>query len=126
MAQRLVFERSNEIGCYAILTNTYALVAAGAPAKFVQEIEESLNYSLPLVETSCAGLNLIGRMFAGNSHGLIVPNCTTDDELNHLKSNLPKSVQVTRVDENLSALGNHVSCNDYLAIINPDLQEETE
>jgi translation initiation factor 6 len=60
-------------------------------------------------------------MLAGNKNGLIVPNSTTDTELQHLKNSLPDAVHVQRVEERLSALGNVVACNDYVALVHPDL-----
>ncbi len=59
----------------------------------------------------------------GNRHGLLVPNTTTDQELQHLRNSLPDSVKIQRVEERLSALGNVVSCNDYVALVHPDLDK---
>merc|ERR1711860_257456 len=36
------------------------------------------------------------------------------------------SVKIQRVEERLSALGNVIACNDYVAIVHPDLDKETE
>ena len=58
---------------------------------------------------------------AGNRHGLLVPSSTTDQELQHLRDSLPDKVKVRRVEEKLSALGNVISCNDYVALVHPDL-----
>jgi len=55
-----------------------------------------------------------------------VPNTTTDQELLHIRNSLPDKVVVQRVEERLSALGNVVVCNDYVALIHPDLDKETE
>jgi translation initiation factor 6 len=33
---------------------------------------------------------------------------------------------VQRIDERLSALGNCIACNDYVALIHPDIDKETE
>jgi translation initiation factor 6 (eIF-6) len=33
---------------------------------------------------------------------------------------------VQRIDERLSALGNCIVCNDYVALIHPDIDRETE
>lgn len=55
-----------------------------------------------------------------------MPGQTTDLELQHLRDHLPDSVQVQRVDERLSALGNIISCNDYVALVHPQLDKETE
>merc|ERR1712039_1153643 len=42
------------------------------------------------------------------------------------RSSLPESVVIQRVDERLSALGNCVVCNDYVALVHPDLDRDTE
>ena len=51
----------------------------------------------------------------------MVPNSTTDQELQHLRNSLPDSVKIQRVEERLSALGNVIACNDYVALVHPDL-----
>lgn len=58
---------------------------------------------------------------SANKHGILVPNATTDQELQHIRNSLPDSVNVQRVEEKLSALGNVVACNDYVALVHPDL-----
>jgi translation initiation factor 6 (eIF-6) len=60
-------------------------------------------------------------LHAGNRHGLLVPYATTDQELQHLRNSLPDSVGLQRVEERLSALGNVIACNDYVALVHPDL-----
>lgn len=62
----------------------------------------------------------------GNRNGLLVPNTTTDQELQHLRNALPDRIAIQRVEERLSALGNVVACNDYVALVHPDLDRETE
>lgn len=61
-----------------------------------------------------------------NRHGLLVPNTTTDQELQHLRNSLPDDVKIQRVEERLSALGNVIACNDYVALVHPDLDRDTE
>jgi translation initiation factor 6 len=65
-------------------------------------------------------------IISGNKKGLLVPNNTTDNELRHIRNSLPETVKVVRVEEKLSALGNVIACNDYVALIHPDLDKETE
>lgn len=62
----------------------------------------------------------------GNRHGLLVPSTTTDQELQHLRNSLPDAVAIQRVEERLSALGNVIACNDYVALVHPDVDRETE
>jgi translation initiation factor 6 len=63
------------------------------------------------------------HIYIGNRHGLLVPTGTTDQELQHLRNSLPDAVVVRRIDERLSALGNVIACNDYVAIVHPDLDK---
>ncbi len=88
--------------------------------------EGELSDHIPVIHTTIGECRIIGRLTAGNRHGLLVPSSTTDQELQHLRNSLPDSVKVRRVEQRLSALGNVIACNDYVAIIHPDLDKETE
>lgn len=88
--------------------------------------ESELSSVIPVVHTSIAGTRIIGRLTAGNRHGLLVPSTTTDQELQHLRNTLPDAVKIQRIEERLSALGNVIACNDYVALVHPDIDRETE
>ena len=148
MAVRCQFENSSEIGVFARLTNSYCLVAIGGSANFYGTFDAELGDLIPVVHCSIAGTRLVGRLTVGNRHGLLVPSTTTDQELQHLRNSLPDAVAIQRVEERLSALGNVIACNgelvhslsvaevkcscdtcafaDYVAIVHPDLDRETE
>jgi len=84
--------------------------------------------------------------YAGNKNGLLLPHAVTDQEALHIRNSLPEDIIIQRVDERLSgilpaaplchiclrlspraaALGNCIACNDYVAIIHPDIDQETE
>merc|ERR1711920_657958 len=42
------------------------------------------------------------------------------------RNHLPEKVKVQKVDERMSALGNVIACNDYVALVHADLDKETE
>jgi len=88
--------------------------------------EAELGDHIPVVRTSIAGTRLVGRLTVGNKNGVLVPEATTDQELQHIRNALPDAVVVQRVDERLSALGNCVACNDHVALCHPDLDRDTE
>lgn len=111
---------------FSKLTNSYCLVAIGGSENFYSVFESELADVIPVVHTSIGGTRIIGRLTAGNRHGLLVPNSTTDQELQHIRNALPDSVAIQRVEERLSALGNVIACNDYVALVHPDLDRETE
>lgn len=150
MALRAQFENNDDIGVFSKLTNKYALLAIGAQNAFYRCVcsvlvlfttcfysifffnsynsvfEAELADVIPVVHASIAGCRIIGRLTVGNKNGLIVPSSTTDVELQHLRNALPNEVKIHRVEERLSALGNVIACNDYVAIVHPDLDKETE
>ncbi|KAJ2996442.1 Eukaryotic translation initiation factor 6 [Globomyces sp. JEL0801] len=126
MAVRAQFENSNDIGVFSKLTNSYGLVAIGGSENFYSVFESELSDVIPLIHTSIGGNRIIGRLTAGNRHGLLVPSSTTDQELQHIRNALPDAVHIQRIEERLSALGNVIACNDYAALIHPDVDRETE
>jgi translation initiation factor 6 len=126
MATRVQFENSNEIGVFAKLTNAYCLVSSGGSENFYSVFESELGSHIPVVHASLCGTKIIGRMCAGNKNGLLVPMQTTDAELQALRNMLPDSVKIQRIEERLNALGNTISCNDYVALIHPEMDKNTE
>ncbi|KYQ88788.1 eukaryotic translation initiation factor 6 [Tieghemostelium lacteum] len=123
---RLQYENSCDIGVFAKLTNGYCLVGQCGSKHFKRVFENTLQNHIPVVEASIAGTRIVGRLCVGNSKGLLLPNTTTDQELLHIRNSLPDKVVVQRVEERLSALGNCIAVNDYVALIHPDLDRETE
>eukprot|EP01133_Synstelium_polycarpum_P011614 gene11614-13558_t len=128
MATRTQYENSCDIGVFAKLTNSYCLIGQCASKQFTRTFQNQLAEvaDFPVVEASIAGTRIVGRMSVGNRKGLLLPNTTTDQELLHIRNSLPDSVTVQRVEERFSALGNCIAANDYVALIHPDLDRETE
>jgi translation initiation factor 6 len=114
---RTHFENNNEVGVFSKLTNSYCLVGVGVSANFFTHFEAELDEVIPVVYSTIGGCRIVGRMTVGNRHGLLVPNSTTDQELQQMRNSLPDSVRIQRVEERLSALGNVIVCNDYVALV---------
>ena len=126
MAIRIQFENSNDIGVFSKLTNAYCLVSKAGSENFYSYFEADLGTHIPVIHTSIAGTRIVGRLTCGNKNGLLVPNTTSDLELQYLRNSLPDKIEIKRVEERLSALGNCIACNDYVAIVHPELDKETE
>ncbi|CAO1298430.1 unnamed protein product [Diamesa serratosioi] len=126
MALRVQFENNDDIGVFTKLTNSYCLVAIGGSEAFYSIFESELAETIPVVHASVAGCRIIGRLSVGNRKGLVLPSTATDLELQHLRNSLPDDVKIQRCEERLSALGNVVACNDYVALVHPDIDRETE
>ncbi|VDN34434.1 unnamed protein product [Gongylonema pulchrum] len=134
MALRCQFEASNDVGVFAKLTNSYCLIGIvsgrictlfGIFALIFSVVESELADVIPVIHCSIAGTRIVGRVTAGNRKGLLVPNATTDQELQHIRNSLPDNVKIRRVDEKLSALGNVIACNDHVALVHPEISKET-
>mgnify|MGYP002048150302 CR=1 FL=1 len=78
---RTYFENNNEVGVFSKLTNSYCMVAIGGSENFYSAFQTELQDVVPVVHASVAGCRIIGRMTVGNRHGVLVPNSTTDQEL---------------------------------------------
>lgn len=94
MAVRCAFENSNEVGVFAMLTNSYCIVALGGSENFYSAFESELKPHIPVVHATIGGTRIPGRVCVGNRHGLLVPSITTDNELQHLRNALPENVKV--------------------------------
>eukprot|EP00483_Globobulimina_turgida_P002540 UN02544 len=126
MATRAQFGNSSEIGVFAKLTNAYCLVGQGGSQNFYSTFKTELGDKIPVVQCSIQDVRIIGRLCVGNKKGLLVPDSTTDQELQHLRNSLPESVKIQRIEEKLSALGNCIITNDHVALIHPDIDKSTE
>ncbi|CAI0403398.1 unnamed protein product [Linum tenue] len=126
MATRLQFENNCEVGVFSKLTNAYCLVAIGGSESFYSRFSLSYSCFVDSGDFPIRSSAFITLPLAGNKNGLLVPHTTTDQELQHLRNSLPDSVVVQRIDERLNALGNHIACNDHVALAHTDLDRETE
>ena len=126
MASRTKFENSSDIGVFVKLTNAYCLVAAGGSETFYSAFKTDIAKRVPVIPCTIGGAKIVGRMTCGNKNGLLVPSQATDQEVESIREELPENIQIKKIDDKLSALGNCVSCNDRVALIHPDLDKETE
>lgn len=121
--QRTHFDGSSEIGAYTKLTNTYLIIGATHTSQFRNVVDGFID--MPIVETTINSIKTIGSQIQGNKHGLLVPMTTHDHELMSLRQLLPEKVRIRRIEERLNALGNVLLCNDYVAIVHPEVDSES-
>lgn len=122
MVSLLNFEGSSEIGAYALLTNTYALIGKSVNPIFYSSFHSSATF--PICETTLNTISTVGSLAVGNKYGLLLPNTTTDPELQHIRNTIP-DIKIKRLPERYNALGNVILANDRIAIVHPDLEKET-
>ncbi|KAH0792299.1 Eukaryotic translation initiation factor 6 [Histomonas meleagridis] len=125
MVSRCRFQSSSEVGAYARITNSYAILPSTNTDNFFQSFESILSDKIPIIHSSIAGTPIVGRLVVGNKNGLIVPLTTTTIEIDSIRANLPESIEIAKIEERFSALGNVISCNDHFALVHPELDEDT-
>ena len=56
-------------------------MAIGGSENFYSAFQNEFDKTIPVIHASVGGCRIVGRMTVGNRHGLLVPNSTTDQEL---------------------------------------------
>ncbi|MCX8162934.1 MAG: translation initiation factor IF-6 [Candidatus Micrarchaeota archaeon] len=114
------FQANEYIGIYSKTCENYTIIPDNSPKKFEEAIEKSLGTEI--IKTKIAQSPLIGFYITMNSYGIILPPFCTEKEIESLKV-MKKQIYILK-DSRYCANGNNIACNDYGAIINPDLREE--
>jgi translation initiation factor 6 len=120
----LVIIRSNifgdsNIGVFLLVTENYAILPKSRPITNKRSIERALK--VEIVETNIGQSFIIGVLAAGNSRGLVVPEFTTDEEIESIKQRL--DINIDRVPGKINALGNTILVNDNAALVHPGFSE---
>lgn len=74
------------------------------------------------IRTPISGSNLAGALAIGNSNGILVSPYALDSEIESIKE---FDVEVERIPDKFTAVGNIVLANDFGAITNPLLSDES-
>lgn len=125
MIVKLSYQKSDSIGVFAKLTNSFCIVSYDSPLSFYKTIKFELYPRIPIISTFISGSKCVGRFLVGNKRGLLVPDSIDSQEFKNLKNFLPDDVLIKKCDEKFSTLGNSVSTNDYVALVNPEISSQT-
>lgn len=107
------------IGVYCAASNRYALVPRGADKALIGAIRKSLE--VEVLQISVGGSSIIGSLVALNSHGIVLSNLATKEEI----SALPDDVEVAIMEERYNAAGNNILVSDKAAMLHPSASAET-
>ncbi|MEM4735422.1 MAG: translation initiation factor IF-6 [Candidatus Thorarchaeota archaeon] len=116
---RTDFEGEPNIGAFCIATDSFVLVSSNVSDKSLALLEQV--FGLPIVQSTVATLDAVGIMCAANSHGIVVPYTTTDEELSGLRRSV--DVTVEWIDSKMTAMGNIIMVNDKGALCHPEFDE---
>jgi translation initiation factor 6 len=105
------------VGVFVRATETHVWAPPGLTAHNLRELHEALG-QVP-VEVTVGGSTLIGSLVAGNSHGIVVADFASDDEVRAFRGD---GLNVVRLEQaRLNAAGNNILCNDRGALCHPEL-----
>ncbi|WP_281774614.1 translation initiation factor IF-6 [Methanobacterium formicicum] len=119
MIRRINLAGNPNWGVTLAATDKVALAPPNLGEKMVGAIEEALQ--VPVIKTPISGSSLAGALAVGNSKGFLVSRYAFDKEIETIKES---GLEVERIPDRLTAVGNIVLANDHGAMVNPLLSDE--
>jgi len=113
---------SPHIGVFIFANNKVALVPPRLSRSTKRTIKETLE--VDVIETTIAGTRIIGVLVAGNDRCLLLPRISSEDEIDHLKESLGRSIAIRVVKSKCTALGNLIVANNKAAIVSSEIERE--
>lgn len=120
MIKRVNLNGNPNLGVSISVTDNVAIVPPNLSESMEQLIEDILKVTL--IKTPIAGSNLAGALSVGNSNGFLVSPYANDTEIRNFKE---LDIEVERIPDKFTAVGNIVLVNDSGAIVSPLLSNET-
>ncbi|MCI4365574.1 MAG: translation initiation factor IF-6 [Thermoplasmata archaeon] len=115
---RTLYGGSPYLGVYLKAGDQTALAPNGVPRGLAHDVERLLG--VRVIRTQVMDTEVVGSFVAMNSHGLVVGDDLSDEEL-HALAGLGR-VAVVRHRQN--AMGNNVLANDHGALVHPELSAD--
>lgn len=114
--QQVRVDGEDFIGLLGFATDRYVVLSSSFPKTDV--------FKAPTLRMHVYGTNLVGMFCAGNSNGILFPYFVSDSEMKKARVFFKKhDINVGKVDDRFTALGNLIACNDSCAIISPKLKD---
>ena len=120
MLKRTDLTGNPNLGVYISVNDDVAIVPLNLPDEKQDIIRETLN--VEVIKTSIAGSNLIGALSVGNSNGFLVSAYIEDRELETLES---AGLNIIKLKDKFTAVGNVIALNDTAAMVNPSLSKDS-
>lgn len=107
------------VGLFGIATDKYAILSETFPETKVLDV--------PVLNTHIYGTQLVGMFCAGNSRAFLVPYFVEDSEIEILKKFLYElDVEIVRIKDKVTAIGNLIACNDKGAVMSPKFSDASQ
>jgi translation initiation factor 6 len=119
MLKRLDIVGNPNLGVFVLATDKIAIVPFNLSDDKINLIKEILE--VDVIKSSISGSNLIGSLAIANSNGIVVSPHTFDKEIEELEKT---GLNVAKLPDKYSAVGNIVAVNDVGAIASPFISTE--
>lgn len=120
MIRRVNLAGNPNLGVSIAVTDKLALAPPNLGEKMVGVVEECLQ--VPVITTPISGSSLAGALAVGNSRGFLLSKYAFDKEIETIKKS---GLEVERIPDRLTAVGNIILANDHGALANPLLSDES-
>jgi translation initiation factor 6 len=107
------------VGLLGMGSDSYAILSKTFP--------KITSLKVPTIRLAVYGSTLVGLFCAGNSRGLLLPYFVPDADMLALKKSLKAEgveINIERIGDKSTALGNLLACNDNAALISPMISEK--
>ena len=119
MIRRINMGGSPNLGVSISATEKIAITPPNILDGMVDLITECLDVSV--IKTPISGSNLTGALTCGNSNGIVVSKYTFDNELEIVRK---EGIEVERLPDKLTAVGNIILANDFGALVHPFISDK--
>lgn len=113
---------SASIGVFSLLTDNLLIAPLLAPEGRIRRLGEQLKVKTVFTTIGCS--LLIGALACANSKGIILPHLVLEKEIGSIRT-AAGDTNIAVMETKRTAYGNMVLANDYGAIADPRLQQET-
>jgi translation initiation factor 6 len=113
------FQGNPYIGVYCAASNKHAFAPMCSDDVLLDKLRESL--SVEVIKLSIGGATIVGSLIAMNSHGVIVSNIASEEEI----AMIPKELSVAKMQDDVNATGNNILVTDKAAMVHPGVTRET-
>lgn len=120
MIRRANLNGNPNLGVAICATDKVAIIPSNLSESLEHLIADTLE--VPVIRTPISGSNLAGALAVGNSKGFLVSPFALDSEIEAIKE---FDLEVERIPDKFTAVGNIVLANDFGAIVNPLLSDES-
>ena len=120
MIRRANLNGNPNLGVAISATDKIAIVPSNLSEAMEQFIVDALE--VPVIKTPIGGSNLAGALAVGNSNGFLVTPYALDSEIKAIRE---FGVEVERINDKFTAVGNIILANDFGAIVNPLLSDKS-